>query len=234
MPENLQYDIKESTRARNVTLKVNRSDGLVVVVPKHFDQDLLPDILSSRREWIDRQLQRFDRSPGRFDIDWPPSVIDMRALGLVVRVEYLEWARAGLKLRQCTDALQLLMPAHASDERVAELLRRWLMSVATREFVPLVQTLASAHGFEYGKVAIRGQKTRWGSFSSHGTLSLNYKLLFLPGSLLRYVILHELVHSVHMDHSSEFWGVLEHVDPDARRHDEQLANSWKYLPGWLD
>ena len=65
----VDYEVRVSPRARNVTLKVNRDNGLVVVVPKDFDRTLLPGILSSRQCWIDRQLERFGSLPGRFEHD---------------------------------------------------------------------------------------------------------------------------------------------------------------------
>ena len=89
LADTLDYSLRESERARNVTLKVNRSQGLVVVVPRHFDTNLLPSILESKRHWIERQLTRFDALPGKFDHDWPPEQISLPGAGVSVDVEYL-------------------------------------------------------------------------------------------------------------------------------------------------
>jgi len=78
---NIDYNVRESQRARNVTLKVSRRDGLEVVVPSGFDQQLLPEILDSRRGWIDSQLERFESLPGRFEHNWPPQHLTLEALG---------------------------------------------------------------------------------------------------------------------------------------------------------
>ena len=205
-----------------------------MVVPRHFDQELVPEILSSRRAWIDRQLERFDAQPGKFDVDWPPKCIELRGVGERVEVEYGAHARPSVKLRQDGRDLQLTLPSRVSNEHIVTVLTRWLKEMARRKLVPMAESLSLAYGFEYARVVIRGQKTRWGSYSSRGTLSLNYKLLFLPEPLATHVILHELVHSVHMDHSDKFWEALEVVDPAARLHDQQLQEAWKYLPAWLD
>jgi len=192
----VDFSVRESQRARNVTLKVSRRSGLEVVVPEGFDYHLLPEILSSRQSWIDGQLARFESLPGRFEQDWPPQQLQLEAAGVTFDIDYHEGTGDRIRLQQEGTELQITLPADAED--------------------------------------VRGQKTRWGSFSSRGTLSLNYKLLFLPEPLLRHVILHELSHSVHMNHSDEFWNLLHSLDPDTATHDKQLSEAWKYLPAWLE
>ena len=82
--------------------------------------------------------------------------------------------------------------------------------------------LAQKHNFQYNRVSIRNQKTRWGSCSSKDNISLNMKLLHLPEHLIDYVLLHELVHTRVKNHSKSFWDELETVVPNARSIDKQL------------
>jgi predicted metal-dependent hydrolase len=77
--------------------------------------------------------------------------------------------------------------------------------------------LATEHDFEYGKVSIRKQKTRWGSCSSQNNISLNQSLLHLPDGLIDYILLHELTHTRVKNHSPDFWDELETVCPDAKK-----------------
>ena len=76
--------------------------------------------------------------------------------------------------------------------------------------------LAAEHHFQYNRVSIRNQKTRWGSCSSNNNISLNMKLLHLPDQLIDYILLHELVHTRVKNHSQDFWNELETVVPNAR------------------
>ena len=82
--------------------------------------------------------------------------------------------------------------------------------------------LAGMHGFHYGAVTIRTQKTRWGSCSARNTISLNEKLARLPGRLVDYVILHELVHTRLKHHGVEFWRELERYVGDVVKLRQEL------------
>ena len=87
--------------------------------------------------------------------------------------------------------------------------------------------LATEHDFEYGKVSIRRQKTRWGSCSSQDNISLNQNLLHLPDELIDYVLLHELTHTRVKDHSPSFWNELEKVCPSAKEK-RRLLKTYSY------
>ena len=81
---------------------------------------------------------------------------------------------------------------------------------------------------------MRIQRTRWGSCSSRGTISLNAKLLFLPEELVDYLIVHELCHTHDPDHSQRFWGLLQRHRPFARELDHRLSGVAGMVPAWLD
>lgn len=90
-----------------------------------------------------------------------------------------------------------------------------------------LSTLARQHGFEYERVRIMNAKTRWGSCSSRGTVSLNIALMKVPEPLRDYVILHELMHTRHMNHSKEFWNELAKYYPKYKEARKQMK---KYSP----
>lgn len=110
---------------------------------------------------------------------------------------------------------------------------------AAKEYIP--GRVAHFHlftGGSYDKVVIRDQKTRWGSCSSNGTLSFNYRLMLAPPPILDYVVVHELCHLKHMNHSPEFWDAVEQVLPDykerrkwLKQHGNELTLENHLFPG---
>jgi predicted metal-dependent hydrolase len=79
-------------------------------------------------------------------------------------------------------------------------------------------------GVEPRRISIRGQRTRWGSCSSQGTICLNWRLLLLPSDLCDYILVHELCHLRHLDHSVEFWSLVESVFPDYAEREDRLES----------
>jgi len=100
--------------------------------------------------------------------------------------------------------------------------RRINKAAARRKLIHRLEGLAEWHGFEYNKVFIRNQKTRWGSCSSSNNINLNIKLTLLPDELIDYVILHELLHTRIKNHSREFWAELDRLVGRAKKFAKQL------------
>jgi predicted metal-dependent hydrolase len=100
--------------------------------------------------------------------------------------------------------------------------------------------VAAERGFDLGqngkvsRIVVRSQRSRWGSCSRRGTISLNAKLLFLPPGLVEYVFLHELCHTQRMDHSKAYWALLRRHVPDCKRHARTLRATPGLVPAWVD
>jgi predicted metal-dependent hydrolase len=85
----------------------------------------------------------------------------------------------------------------------------------------------------YRRLAVRRQRTRWGSCSVPGTISLNCCLLFQRAEVLRYLLVHELAHVKHMNHSPRFWDLVARHCPNCRPLDRELLDGWRRVPSWV-
>ncbi len=116
---------------------------------------------------------------------------------------------------------QIIYLTPAESKRLDALEKRYRKLARTQ----LESRVAHFHpitGGHFTSVTIRDQKTRWGSCSSRGTLSFNYRLIFAPPCILDYVVVHELCHLTHLNHSKDFWQLVESVMPDYKIHKKWL------------
>jgi predicted metal-dependent hydrolase len=159
----VKYFLRISPRAQYLRVEVPFGGPPLVVVPRGTPQRVVDAFLAEKRDWIDRQLARYQP---RLDL---PRVRERDA---------------------------------------REIAREDVTAVAEYE-APLL-------GVEYRRIRIAGQKTVWGSCSSRGTLSFNWRLALVPPEALDYVVVHELCHLRVPNHSQRFWRLLESVRPDWR------------------
>ncbi len=102
-----------------------------------------------------------------------------------------------------------------------EVMDRRYRQAAKEYFAKRCEFYLQYTGGSYTRITIRDQKTRWGSCSSTGTLSFNYRLMYAPLRVLDYVVVHELCHLTHMNHSRDFWSLVASVQPDYK-----IYRSW--------
>ena len=105
------------------------------------------------------------------------------------------------------------------------------VAMAKKNLPVRLAKLSAAHGLDWKKYRVGNQKSRWGSCSNAGTISLNWRLILLPYELGNYVLCHELAHLKHMNHSVAFWDFLESLVPSARKLDVELRNLSRTVMG---
>ncbi len=235
-PQSLpDFTVRTNARAKHVRLRLTLEEGLVVVVPKGFNRAGIPAIVRSKQSWIRRtterlQAQQAERPGSR---DSLPERIVLPAIGRTMALEYRRTAGGTVSTREHERGRIVVSGPCGRVAEVQAALRRRFVQIAKRELEPLVWELAQAHRFVVRRVGVRTQRTRWASCSGRGTVTLNAKLLFLPPGLVRHVILHELCHTVHLNHSSRFWRLLAHYDPEYRTNDRNLRSAGRYVPAWF-
>ena len=231
-----EYSVRQSPKARNLRLRVTREDGLCVVVPRGFDEKRIPALLTQKRAWIADAMERVGETR-RFLEPRPathlPVSLRLAALGEVWSVDYRQdTTRAGLSIRAEGEKL-VLSGSDFSQERAIWKLRQWLRLRVRDGLFPIVQGLAAKHRLPVHRLLVKSQRTRWASCSARKNLALNTKLLFLSPELVRYVVVHELCHTIHMNHSKDFWRLLASHEPGFKVLDQRLREAWKTVPQWV-
>lgn len=227
------YTIRENPRAKRVIVKISAQHGLVVVIPKGCRRQDIPAILQAKQAWISRTWRRLaEAAAGPAPRRELPHVIVLAAIGQEVAVTYEPGPPGELALLQVQPQQIVIQGDLQVPEEGASLLKKWLRHQGRRHLLPWLQELSVATSLRYRRVQIRGQKSRWGSCSAQGTISLNYNLLFLRPALVRYLMFHELCHTVHLNHSPAFYALLASWVPDYLKLRQEMRQAWLQIPWW--
>lgn len=223
------FDVRESGRARRLRIDVHPHGGVTVVVPRRTHPRVVREFVSEHWEWVEKTRAELGRRYPVPELSLPSRLV-LPAIDQSWQLRYLQASSA-----RCNEtAGQLRVAGNLPDEAgVRKILRRWLSRCARRHLVPWLGQLAQDTGLTYRRTQIRCQRTLWGSCSSSGTISLNYCLLFLEPRVVRYLLLHELCHTRHMNHSKRFWALVARYEPSYKSLDQKLSASRAAVPAWV-
>jgi predicted metal-dependent hydrolase len=202
----MDYTIRRSPRARRVRVSVDGSGEVEVILPRRAPERAAAQAVRELEGWIERRKRTLARAAA--EVARPAGTVPFlgRDLRLVPQPGRERVHRRGD---------DLLVPKRDAEAA----LERWYRRQARSVMDPKVQAAAAAVGRVGGDevtLSIRGQRTRWGSASTSGAISLNWRLLLAPEEVVDYVVWHEACHLVVMDHSPRFWGLLERQMPGYR------------------
>ena len=211
--------IKRSAKARSITIRLTPNGQLCASAPRYTPLFLIRCSIATHRTALRQLLRRHA----------PHIYRDGDKIGkhhsiAIIRTQMVAQPTVCIARQKL---LVSLPPEHTIDEPAVQCaIRREVATILRREakaYLPQrLHELAACTNSTYQRIRFSHASTRWGSCSSTGTISLNIALMKLPDELIDYVLIHELCHTHHMNHSSAFWGLVEQYDPHYRLHRQQL------------
>ena len=222
----MRYTLRRSVKAKHLRFQISASNGFVVVAPRHYHLDDLPQMLRTKRSWILKNITRCNTHPIPFHSDNIGTGDNIPYLGQQYQVCLNSNYHSKCNVRLEDNAF-LIEGECANDAAAA--LKQWLNGQAHAYIKQRTSELAASLGVSYNRIFIRSQRTRWGSCSSMGNISLNWKLIMFPPRIIDYVIIHELAHLRVMGHGKAFWDVVAAHCPDWRACRQWMREHEGYL-----
>lgn len=206
----LCYGIQTSTRRRTLCLRLFPDGQMQVVVPPYARLTDIRRFVGLRRDWIGRQRARSRaQTPQACDPYAHGAALPLLGTNLVVCYQ-MSTAKRPMAVRQGDT---LVVPASTSAQ-ARPLVEAWYRHAAHVYVCQRMAYYTPLVGRAPTRITIRGQKTRWGSCSARGSISINWRLMQAAPNIIDYVIVHELCHLLQANHSSRFWREVHRVLPD--------------------
>ena len=223
----LRCELRKSKRTRRVNLRLKSTDFALLTFPSRMAWATAEKFLMDHQDWLERKSQQF------------PVPISMRKYfddgGKICLGPSMVESKVSLSFDEYTDRplislenqqIGIRVPRSGQEGEMIKLACRKL----AYQFLPgWLEWAENYAGLYSKKLRIGDQRTRWGSCSPKGTLSLNWRIILLPQELGSYVIFHELAHLAQMNHSPKFWQKLEEFVPNAKAVDRKLTKDGKVI-----
>jgi len=223
----IPYTIRRSKKARRVSLSVSHRK-VEVVAPIRVADKKLHKFINDNRQWVyKKHIENLERTKGL-----PKPLPEHFVSGHMVMYQgrhiplRVEVADEIIPVITCGDELCVLIPRHNKqdmgpedlEEMAGQMVTDWLKQRAEELVVGFADHNSKKFGLHPTKIRIRTQKHRWGSCSAKDVININWQLVFFPEEIMEYVVVHEICHIKHKNHSKSFWKLVEAHLPNYKEH----------------
>ncbi len=225
--------IVRTTRKKSIALKT-RPDGVAILVPKHFSNKRLLALLTGHHEWLQKtlktlELRQTSYQPQTLFQGREGDVLEFLGAKTVFRIQHKETAPHESVVEKVADVLikdeacslywnERHYGKLSAEEYAAQVCRNiqaFMQKQAVTYLEPKLAHYAQQIGVEPKSLTVKGYKSRWGSCYADGRIQFNWRLMQAPSWVVDYVVVHELCHLVHANHSKAFWDLVNHHYPQA-------------------
>jgi len=223
----LAYRIITRPNRKTVAIVIRANCDIDVLAPKQMPKQLIEQFVSSKTAWIEKKVHfnREIKSSHQPKTYQPGEQFQLKGQSLTLMLKTGKRA-----VSVANQQLHLTLPASIAEAKkvttAARMIEKWYRQQAEEHFIARAKQLAALIGKQPAQVGIKGYKSRWGSCHIDGRIYFNWRLIMAPEWVIDYVIVHELCHLTHHNHSKNYWQLVESVMPDYRN-----AKTWLKLNG---
>ena len=224
-----QVEVKRTDRRKSASISL-QGDIVKVSVPKSLSDNRVRELINKRTAWIKTKLNEESLKPPYK----PKEYVSGETFPYLGRNYRLKVTRGDASTIKMVGGYLLATVNHSEKNKhytVRHLLETWYHRQAARRLKEKTERLSKVIGVSPKSVSIKNYKSRWGSCSSNGDLTYNWRIILAPHRIVDYVVVHELCHLLEHNHSPKYWKHVEHYVPNWREHRDWLRKHTTEL-GW--
>ena len=204
------------SKRKTLSLTINENAELIIRAPKRLSIEKIQDFINEKENWINRKKRLIENQIK----DVTSNHNKLLYLGNLFPINLEQNASKELFFTGEEFIANSIEP-----DSLSLSIKKWYKNKFKEIALPRVAYFANKHNLMVNQVRIKNQKTMWGSCSSKNNINLNYLLLMAPMGVIDYVIVHELVHTIHRNHSTDFWDSVELIMPEFQEHKRWLKKN---------
>lgn len=221
----IRYTIIRRKGQKHINIRVHHDGQVTVSAPAHATDERVFAAVQTKRRWICNHVDQTKTKRANID---ELSTLPLGGIPHRISIEYDPDTRGAVKLVPRSHTIEMRTNTKSRRQRL-EQLTGFLKRHCIKTVSPEVASLSKLLNIPVNRISYRNQKTRWGSSSARGTISLNFRIALLPPEKRRYLIIHELAHQVHMNHSADFWKYVAEQEPLYAKNDGWLKEHAFFL-----
>jgi len=211
------------SRRRSISISISPHNGVVVRAPKSVSPEKIDKFVNEKSAWIKKHLNNYS---GSVRINYGKKYTDGEYHFFMGKEHILRLTGSPKAfVRKYNDIIEVGLPDTCDSRKVKAILDKWYREQAMQYFKMLLDKILrkyESYHFEPSSMEVRASKSRWGSCSSKGKISISSELIKLDEKFYEYIIIHELCHLKHPNHGSGFYNLLEEILPDYKQIRKEL------------
>lgn len=204
------------SKRKTLSLTINENAELIIRAPKRLSIEKIQDFINEKENWINRKKRLIENQIK----DVASNHNKLMYLGVLFPINVEQNAA-----KEFFFTGEEFIANSIEPDSLSLSIKKWYKNKFKEIALPRVAYFANKHNLMVNQVRIKNQKTMWGSCSSKNNINLNYLLLMAPMGVIDYVIVHELVHTIHRNHSTDFWDSVESIMPEFQEHKRWLQKN---------
>ncbi len=224
--------LRKSNRAKYLAIRIKPNEGVIVTIPKRVSYKEGEFFVTNKKDWILKHLTKIKKIEDAQILFDENTIFRTKEHKLNISKHDIAKTKVGITNSEIVVQYPSSQDVHSENiqSEIKLGITNALRIEAKKHLPRRVEELSYLFNLSYNRLFLKNLKSRWGSCSVRNNINLNIHLMRLPEELIDYVILHELVHTIHKNHGKRFWTKVDNVIPNSKSLDKELKN---YSPNYF-